>query len=119
MVHTSYSRLKLCVVKFCIDGKTDGRKLLESEQMDCRGAGLASMASVVPLASMASMAPMASMATTVLVALAALMVPNLTVKILKTCLQLTVTPRGTECSRRLRWVDKITGKRVEGLPCKN
>ena len=43
------------------NGMTDGQKLLESEKMDCRGAGLAQTTSLVPLASIASMASMASM----------------------------------------------------------
>ena len=61
-MHTSYSRLKLWVVKSVRSKEhMGGRKLLESEQMDCRRVGQALMASLVQLASMASMAPMASM----------------------------------------------------------
>ena len=80
--------------------------------MDCRGAGLAQRTSLVPLA------PIASMATMVLVASAALMAPKLTLGILKTCLQLAATPRDTDGYRSLGRVDKIAGKRDEGLPCK-
>ena len=55
------------------NGMTDGQKLLESEKMDCRGAGLAQTTSLVPLASMTSMT---SMATVVPVASTALMGPS-------------------------------------------
>ena len=61
---------------------------------------------------------MASMATMVLEALTALKTSKLTMEILKTCLQLAATPRDTEEFRSLRRVDKIVGKRDEGLPCK-
>ena len=36
-------------------GKMDGRKLLESEQMDCSWGGMAPMPSMDPIASMAAM----------------------------------------------------------------
>ena len=54
------------------DGMTDGQKLLESEEMECRGAGLA-QTSLVPLAVVASMATMATMVPE---AVAALLAPN-------------------------------------------
>ena len=50
---------------------TSGQKLLESEEMDCRGAGLVQttswvlMAVVASMATMVSMAPMAPMASMV------------------------------------------------------
>ena len=79
---------------------------------------MAVVASMASMALMASMAPIAQMATMVLVSSAALMAPKLTVGILKTCLQVAATPRDTDGYRRLRRVDKIAGKRDEGLPRK-
>ena len=58
---------QLCQALRGNNGMTAGRELLESEQMDCKGAGVvqttswAVMAVVVSMASMAPMAPMASM----------------------------------------------------------
>ena len=89
-----------------------GRKLLESEQVDCRRVVLALMASLASVASMASMATMAPVAPM------ALMAPKPTLNILKTCLQLTATPRERDGSISLRRVDKIAGNRVEGFSYK-
>ena len=93
-MRTSYSRLKLCV-----------EKLLESEQMECRRAGLVQTTLLVPLASMASMAtttsvaPMASTATMVPKAVTALLAPKLNIGILQPRLQLSShTKRNPEVS---------------------
>ena len=102
------------------NGMTAGQKLLETEQMDCRGAGLVQTTSLVPLAvvalmaTMASIAPMASMATMVLEAVAALLTPKLNVGIPQPRLQLAATPRESDGSRSLRRVDRIGGMRAEG-----
>ena len=62
MVLMSYSRLKLCVVKFCTEVRkiVDGQKLLANEQMECSTVGLAQASPFVP------MVVVASTATTVL-----------------------------------------------------
>ena len=92
-------------------------KLLESEQMACRGGGLVQTTSLVPLASMATMAPMASkasMATMVPEAVAALLAPKLGTGTPQPRLQLAATPKESDGSGSLRWVDKIGGMRAEG-----
>ena len=93
---------------------TAGQKLLESEQMDCRGVELAQTTSLVLLAVVASMAPMASMATMVPEAVVALLAPKLNVGIPQPRLQPTATLRESDESRSLRRVDRIGGMRAEG-----
>ena len=61
-MHASYSRLENCATRSSAEFRTDGRKLLESEQMDSSWGGMAPMASTAPSATMASMASMAPMA---------------------------------------------------------
>ena len=95
------------------NGMTAGQKLLESEQMECRGAGLVQATSMAPMASMASMAPMASMATMFPEAVTVLLVPKLNIRIPQPRLQLAATPRQTYGSRSLRRVDRIGGMRAE------
>ena len=100
------------------NGMTAEQKLLESEQMDCRGAGLVQTISLVPLAvvasmaTMASMAPMASMATMVPEAVAALLAPKLNIGIPQSRLQPAATPRESDGSRSRRGVDRIGGMRA-------
>ena len=84
MALMSYSRLKLCVVKFWHRGEemTDRQKLLANEQMDCSRAGLAQASPLVPIAVVAPMAPMASMVPMALMvpeAVTALLAPKLTI----------------------------------------
>ena len=91
------------------------RSCWKSEQMECRGDGLAQTISLVLLAVVASMAPVASMATMVPEAVTALLAPKLTFGILQPRLQLAATPRETDGFRSLRRVDKIGGMQADGL----
>ena len=98
---------------------TAGRKLLESEQMDCRGAGLVQTTSRVLTAVVAPMAPMASMVLASVASMAPmawmdLMAPELSVGILQWSLQLAATPWENDGSRSLRRVVRIGGMRAEG-----
>ena len=121
------------------NGMTAGQKLLESEHMDCRRAGVVQTTSCVRMAVVASMAPKAPMAWMDLVALELkserekvqwfgehLLRPTLRIKpfvllffrcplgtVLLMSLHSAATPRENDGSRSLRRV-KIGGMRAEG-----
>ena len=74
----AYTKQEFCTApesQFCQalrgnNGMTAGQKLLECEQMDCRGAGVVQTISWLRMAVVASMVPMASMASMVVAPMA-------------------------------------------------
>ena len=117
-----------CSIKRRNQGKTDGRKLLESEQIDRCWGGMAPMGSVVLMASMSAMATMDHVAAMAAMEWCCRVVKELrwlrslaskeTEKIMGTRWRMTTAPRVSDGSRSLRRMDKIDGERVEGLSYK-
>ena len=98
-------------------GMTAGQKLLETEQMERRGAGLVQTTSLVLMAGVASMATMASTASmaTMLPAVTALLAPKLDTGILPSLKPLTQEPKS---SRKL-FDQGVRPQSRHGLTCEN